>query len=256
MAKLSGKIAIISGGASGIGAACAENFVAHGAKVVIGDINQSKGRELANLLGDSAIFAKLDVRQNNDWQATIEATQSQFGHLNILVNSAGVSIPGTIEDITLDDFRHTIGINLEGTFLGCKAAISAMKVQKIGSIINVASTMSHRGAAMLNAYCASKGGVRQLTRSVALHCAEQGYGIRVNSISPGAIHTEMVDQYVEMGKAAGATKEDVLGSFIATAPLGRLGRPDEAAKAITFLASDESSYSTGIDIPVDGGFLT
>ena len=148
-----------------------------------------------------------------------------------------------------------MAINLDGTFLGTKAGIKALKAVEGSSIVNVASTLGHRGGSFVPAYCASKAGVLNLTRACALHCSENKYKVRINTISPGAIHTEMVEGYINAAVAAGGTAEDVVGGFAELHPMKRLGTPDEAAHAIVFLASDESAYSTGIDIPVDGGYL-
>ena len=253
--RLAGKIALISGGASGIGAASAKRFIDEGAKVVIGDINTEKGKAIAAQYGDELSFTVLDVTSAESWGAAITFATSKMGGLTTLVNSAGVSIPGSIEDISLEDFRHTMSINLEGTFLGTQAGIKALKDVKGASIVNVASTLGHKGGSFVPAYCASKGGVLLLTKASALHCSENGYDLRINTISPGAIHTEMVDPYIKAGIEAGATAEEVIQSFADNHPMKRLGTPNEPANAIVFLASDESSYSTGIDIPVDGGYL-
>jgi len=253
--RLAGKIALISGGASGIGAASAKRFIDEGAKVVIGDINTEKGKAIAAQYGDELSFTELDVTSAESWGAAITFATSKMGGLTTLVNSAGVSIPGSIEDISLEDFRHTMSINLEGTFLGTQAGIKALKDVKGASIVNVASTLGHKGGSFVPAYCASKGGVLLLTKASALHCSENGYDLRINTISPGAIHTEMVDPYIKAGIEAGATAEEVIQSFADNHPMKRLGTPNEPAHAIVFLASDESSYSTGIDIPVDGGYL-
>ena len=253
--RLAGKTALISGGASGIGAASAKRFIAEGAKVVIGDINAEKGSALAGQYGDELSFVELDVTSVQSWASAVKFAKSNMGNLTTLVNSAGVSIPGSIEDISLEDFRHTLSINLEGTFLGTQAGIKALKSVKGASIVNVASTLGHKGGSFVPAYCASKGGVLLLTKASALHCSENGYDLRINTISPGAIHTEMVDPYIQAGIEAGGSAEDVIKGFADNHPMKRLGRPDEPANAIVFLASDESSYSTGIDIPVDGGYL-
>ena len=253
--RLAGKTALISGGASGIGAASAKRFIEEGAKVVIGDINTAKGKAIAAQYGDELSFTELDVTSADSWGTAITFATSKMGGLTTLVNSAGVSIPGSIEDISLEDFRHTISINLEGTFLGTQAGIQALKDVKGASIVNVASTLGHKGGSFVPAYCASKGGVLLLTKASALHCSENGYDLRINTISPGAIHTEMVDPYIKAGIEAGATAEEVIQSFADNHPMKRLGTPNEPANAIVFLASDESSYSTGIDIPVDGGYL-
>lgn len=253
--RLAGKTALISGGASGIGAASAKLFIAEGAKVVIGDINSEKGQALADSYGDELSFIKLDVTSPSSWIKAVKFATQEMGGLTTLVNSAGVSIPGSIEEITLEDFQHTMSINLEGTFLGTQAGIKALKNVKGAAIVNVASTLGHRGGSFVPAYCASKGGVLLLTKASALHCSENGYSVRINTISPGAIHTEMVDPYIKAGIEAGGSAQDVINSFADNHPMKRLGTPDEPAHAIVFLASDESSYSTGIDIPVDGGYL-
>ena len=253
--RLAGKTALISGGASGIGAASAKRFIEEGARVVIADINADKGQTLAAKYGDELSFINLDVTSAESWAKAVKFATSKMDGLTTLVNSAGVSIPGSIEDISLEDFRHTMSINLEGTFLGTQAGIKALKTVKGASIINVASTLGHKGGSFVPAYCASKGGVLLLTKASALHCSENGYDLRINTISPGAIHTEMVDPYIQAGIEAGGSAEDVIKAFADNHPMKRLGTPNEPANAIVFLASDESSYSTGIDIPVDGGYL-
>ena len=231
-----------------------ENLLPKAQKSFSGDIQTDKAQALASELGANATSAKLDVRAPDDWAAIMDSA-SALGEVTTVVNSAGVSIPGTIEEIDLEAFRLTMAINLEGVFLGCKYGVAALKGHSGGSIINVGSTLGVRSGGMFPAYSASKGGVRTLTRSVALHCAEQGYDIRVNSILPGAIHTEMVEGYIAAGEAAGQTREDVISGFATVHPMKRLGTPEEPANAIAFLASDDASYTTGADLPVDGGFL-
>ncbi len=253
--RLAGKVALISGGASGIGAATARRFVAEGARVVLGDLQRDKGEALAAELGATARFVSLDVRDEAQWRAAVAAAESAFGPLTTVVNSAGVSIPGTIEEISLEQFRHTMAINLDGTFLGCKVGVEALAAGRGGAIVNVGSTLGNRGGSIFTAYCASKGAVRMLTKAVALHCCEKGYDIRVNCMHPGAIHTEMVEGYVAAGVAAGATREAVIEGFASVHPMKRLGKPEEAANAIVFLASDESAFTTGGDLAVDGGYL-
>lgn len=252
---LNGKTAFISGGASGIGAAVARRFVSEGARVVVADIQDDKGKALARDLGDAAFYVHLDVTSEESWRTAMDAAIKRFGGLTTVVNSAGISVPATIEQESFEGFRRTIAINLEGTFLGCKFGVAALKGQKGAAIVNVASTLGAKAGAIFVSYSASKGGVRMLTRAVALHCAEQGYDIRVNAILPGAIHTEMVEGYIAAGIAAGGTREAVIEGFASAHPMKRLGKPHEPADAIAFLASDQSSYITGIDLPVDGGFL-
>ena len=253
--RLTGKNAFITGGASGIGAAAAKRFVEEGGKVALADVNAEKGEALAAELGDAAAFFTLDVADEGNWKEALAGAESALGPLTTIVNSAGVSIPANIEDLTFDAFRHTIGVNLDGVFLGCKYGLAAIKTRKGASIVNVCSTLGVRGGSLFAAYCASKGGVRMLSKSVAAHCAEQGYDVRVNCILPGAIHTEMVEGYIAAGIAQGATREAVIEGFASVHPMKRLGRPDEAANAIVFLASDDAGYTTGADLPVDGGYL-
>jgi 3(or 17)beta-hydroxysteroid dehydrogenase len=253
--RLAGKIALISGGASGIGAASARRFVEEGAQVMLGDLQADKGQALARELGAAAAYTPLDVRDEASWRTAAAAAQARFGGLTTVINSAGVSIPGTIEEIGLEQFRHTLAINLDGTFLGCKIGVEALRGGQGGAIVNVGSTLGNRGGSIFTAYCASKGGVRMLTKAVALHCAEQGYDIRVNCMHPGAIHTEMVEGYIAAGIAAGATREAVIEGFASVHPMKRLGTPQEAANAIVFLASNESTFTTGGDLTVDGGYL-
>ncbi len=253
--RLKDKTALISGAASGIGAASAKRFIEEGARVVLGDVQVEKGQALAKTLGPNALFARLDVTSEADWAAAVAASQARFGALTTFVNSAGVSIPANIEEETLEGFRRTLAINLEGVFLGCKYGVAALKDGRGGSIVNLASTLGVRAGAIFPSYASSKAGVRLLSRSVALHCAEKGYDIRCNTVLPGAIHTEMVDGYIAAGEAAGASREAVIEGFAAVHPMKRLGRPDEPAEAVVFLASDEASFTTGADLPVDGGYL-
>jgi 3(or 17)beta-hydroxysteroid dehydrogenase len=253
--SLSSKVVLISGGASGIGAAAARLFVERGARVALADIQSEKGQAAAGELGDRAMFVPLNVTEEDDWAQAVTAVTARFGVLTTVVNSAGISVPADIEAETLAGFRRTQAVNLDGAFLGCKAGVEALKAGRGGAIVNLASTLGIKAGGVFPAYAASKGGVRLLTRAVALHCAERGYEIRVNAVLPGAIHTEMVEDYIAAGEAAGATREDVIGRFAQAHPMKRLGRPIEAASAIVFLASDEASYITGIDLPVDGGFL-
>lgn len=253
--KLDGKVALISGGASGIGAAATRKFVIEGAKVAICDVQDAKGQALAREIGPNAIFVLLDVTSEPSWKEAFETAQRKLGPLTTVINSAGISVPANIEAETLEGFRRTLAINLEGTFLGCKFGVAALKSAKGAAIVNVASTLGAKAGAIFTSYSASKAGVRLLTRSIALHCAEQGYDIRVNAILPGAIHTEMVEGYIAAGIAQGATREAVIDGFASVHPMKRLGRPHEPADAIAFLASDEASFITGADLPVDGGYL-
>ncbi|NOU32309.1 MAG: glucose 1-dehydrogenase [Polyangiaceae bacterium] len=247
--RLKDKVAIVTGAASGIGRAVAARFAAEGATVVLTDKNTADGDEAAAALGKPHRFAALDVRSETEWDAVVADTVERFGRLDVLVNGAGVGIPKSIEDTTLEEWRFVHAVNSEGVFLGCRAAVRAMKEQKSGSIINVSSVAGLIGSPDLAAYCSSKGAVRLLTKSVALHCAKRGYGIRCNSVHPSFVDTPMVRAL------AGAARDPdkAFEQLAKSAPLGRLGTVEEVAYAILYLASDESTFTTGTEMVIDGG---
>ncbi|TFD75168.1 SDR family oxidoreductase [Cryobacterium sp. Sr8] len=236
MARVSGKAALVSGGARGLGAAQARLLVHEGAKVVIGDILDDDGRALAAELGDSARFVHLDVTKLENWQAAVSAAVDNFGGLNILVNNAGIVNFGTIEEYTVEAWDAIIGINLTGAFLGIKAATPAIVKSGAGSIINISSTAGLQGYEALPGYTAAKFGLRGLTKAVALDLAR--YNVRVNSVHPGAIRTPMTEGL------------NLPQNHVA---LHRIGEPIEVANLVLFLASDESSFSTGAEFVTDGG---
>jgi NAD(P)-dependent dehydrogenase (short-subunit alcohol dehydrogenase family) len=186
------KVVLVSGGASGIGAATARLVVREGGKAMLADRDEDKGHALAGELGAAARFVPLDVTQEAAWQAAVAATVEAFGGLHGLLNAAGVGVRNTVEDCRLEDYRRVNDINSLGTFLGCKTAIAAMKASGGGSIVNISSVLGLRGSAQAMAYCASKGAVRSLTKNVALHCAQMKYNIRCNSVHPGYIDTPMI----------------------------------------------------------------
>ena len=254
MSRLENKVVLISGGASGIGAATARLVVREGGKAVLADRDEAKGRALAGELGDAAHFVPLDVTDEAAWNKAVAATVDKFGGLHGLLNAAGVGVRNSIEDCTLAEYRRVNDINGLGTFLGCKAAIPAMKKAAMthvggGSIVNISSVLGLRGASYAMAYCASKGAVRLLTKHVALHCAQMKYNIRCNSVHPGYIDTPMIAPRLDqpVGNMSGRQWLEELH------PLGRLGRPEEVAAMILFLLSDESSFSTGSEFVCDGG---
>src|SRR6516165_7060002 len=247
MGRLQDKIALITGGASGIGLATAKLFAAEGATVIVADRDETAGRAAAAALAAVA-FHPLDVTREDDWVAMTDAVVRDHGRLDVLVNSAGVVLFKDIETTTLDEWRALMAVNLDGTFLGCKHAVRVMKGRG-GSIVNMSSVAGLIGSGFLAAYCASKGGVRLLTKAVALHCARKGYNIRCNSVHPSFADTPMLE-----GMLAAARNPDKLAaSFTAAAPLGRLAQPIEVARTILFLASDESVFTTGAELVVDGG---
>lgn len=251
MGRMTGKVALVSGGAEGIGAHVARLILAEGGSVMLGDVQLDKARALADELGDRADATSLDVRELGQWEAAVAATQARFGKLTVLCNVAGISEPGTVTEGTLDVWHRTIDINLHGPFYGMRAAIPAMEASgEPCAIVNIGSMIAMRPAAFVAAYSASKSGLRSLTQSVALDCAARGVPIRANMVHPGAIRTPMYDRY----KFSGAdTPENIETNFAATHPMNRIGEPDEVARAVVFLASDEASFTTGVDLTVDGG---
>lgn len=250
--RLHGKVALISGGAEGLGAADARRFVQEGARVVIGDIQLDKAHALAGELRDHCHAVALDVTDPEQWAAAVAATVQRFGKLNILVNNAGISEPADIEQLTWDAWRRHQAINLDGVFHGCQAGIPAIRESgEPGSIINMSSMLALRPGAIFAAYCASKAAVTMLTKCVALHCANSGYNIRANTVHPGAIETPMMERYLTMNPEV--TRDQAYAGFAANHPMGRCGRPDEIANAVLWLASDESSFTTGTELTVDGG---
>ena len=244
--RIAGKTALITGGASGIGFATATRFIEEGAKVMITDIDEAKGAQALASLGSDARFLSQDVTEEARWDQIVDVTTSELGPLDILVNCAGVFWYGTIENTSYDLWKKVLAINLDGTFLGCRAAVKAMGNHG-GSIINLSSTSGLRGFADCAAYDASKGGVRLLTKSVALHCARERSGVRCNSVHPGGTDTRMVRDWFE---DRGEAEEEI---WVSGSPVGRLGRPEEIASMILFLASEESGFVTGAEFVIDGG---
>lgn len=239
MARVSDKVALISGGARGLGAASARRLVEEGARVVIGDVLDEDGRELAAELGEAARYVHLDVTRAQHWEAAVAAAVAEFDGLDVLVNNAGIVNFGPIEEYTLEAWNSIIAVNLTGVFLGIKAAVPTLIESRGGSIINVSSTAGLQGYEALPGYVAAKFGVRGLTKAVALDLGR--YNVRVNSVHPGSIITPMT---------AGL---DLPQNHVA---LHRMGRAVEVANLVLFLASDESSFSTGAEFLADGGELS
>jgi len=260
MERVKDKVTIITGSARGLGKAQALLLAKEGAKVVVTDINETDGKKVVEEIcreGGKGIFLKHDVTSEEDWQAVIEKTLSAFGRLDVLVNNAGVFLHKAIEDITVEEWRRVLSVNLEGVFLGTKYAIRTMRESGGGAIVNISSMAGIVGMlASTSPYVASKGAVRLFTKSTALECSKAGrnYNIRANSVHPGFILTEMLEGIIRAEvKSTGKKYEDALRAREERAPIGRLGTPEDVAYAVLFLASDESKYMTGTELVVDGG---
>jgi NAD(P)-dependent dehydrogenase (short-subunit alcohol dehydrogenase family) len=250
--RVKDKVALVTGGGAGIGEATCIRLAEEGAVVVVSDIDEASAARVAGAIGGGAWSAGQDVTDEARWRELIDEIMERHGRLDILVNNAGIALIGTAEDGTLDDWRRTQNVNLDAVFLGTREAIRAMKGGS-GSIINISSIEGIIGEQKAAAYNASKGGVRIFTKSAALHCATEGYDIRVNSVHPGFIGTAMVsDAVAGMAEADGvAFQERILASI----PMGRMGEPGDIANGVLFLASDESGYMTGSELVIDGGFI-
>jgi 3(or 17)beta-hydroxysteroid dehydrogenase len=253
MARVAGKIAMITGGAMGIGRACAELLSAEGATVVITDRDLTEGQKVVDgliALGRGALFIDHDVSREDRWRHAVDVCVSKYGRLDILVNNAGVGWFGDVEHTTLDDWHRLLSVNLDGVFLGIKHVIPAMRIGECGSIINISSIEGLIGDPALAAYNASKGAVRLLSKSAALYCAKDKTNIRVNSVHPGYIWTPMVRHSVESSGHADEKRR----TLEALHPVGHLGKPNDVAYGVLYLASDESAFVTGSELVIDGGY--
>lgn len=245
MGKLDGKVTLITGASKGLGAETARQFIEEGAKVVLTDIDPEGGQQLAKELGDRAIFIQLDVSSQEDWANAVKETEETFGPIDALVNNAGVGIYKSIEDITLEDVELTFKVDVIGVFLGIKAVYESMKKRRTGSIINISSVSGLRGAPTGTAYNSAKFAVTGMTKAVAADLGD--YNVRVNSVHPGTFETDLAFQ---------DDVADFVEQLSQTILLKRLGKTSEIAKAIVFLASDDSSYMTGSEVVVDGGMIS
>jgi 3alpha(or 20beta)-hydroxysteroid dehydrogenase len=240
MSRLAGKVVIITGGARGMGASHAEVFVAEGAKVMVADIREAEGRALAERLGKACQFRRLDVSSASDWSQLVADTEAEWGQINVLVNNAGIAKEAMLEEASDEHYNLLVSVNQTGVFMGMRAVIPAMRRAKGGSIVNISSISSMTGHSKGAVYAATKGAVEAISRAAAIELAP--YRIRVNSVHPGVIRTPMIE---------GVEVTDVVTPLI---PLGRIGEPHELSMLVLFLASDESSYSTGVQFVADGGY--
>jgi len=255
--RVEGKVALITGAAQGLGEAAARTLVREGARVAITDINADGAERVARSLNAQqqgcAIAIAHDVTREEDWQSAVAETEWQLGGLHVLVNNAGIGLTKDLETITLEEWRHVHAIDLDGVFLGCKHAIPLMaKTVKTtglgGSIVNISSISGIIAGHNMAAYNSAKAAVRHLSKSVALHCAKHGYGIRSNSVHPVFIATPILD-----GLVARLGRDEAYAKLGRQVPLGHIGEPDDIAYAVLYLASDESKFVTGAELKVDGG---
>ena len=251
MGRLEGKTTLVTGAASGIGLQTSIRLAEEGARVMMTDINLEEVRQQAEKIDANAAFLKLDITEEEEWISVLDETVKRFGRLDILVNSAGMVLIADVEQITLEDWRKVHAVNLDGTFLGCKHGVRVMKEFGAGSIINLSSVSGMIGGFNLAAYNSSKGAVRMLTKSVALHCARAGYGIRCNSIHPTFIETPMLESMIRDSP----DPEKARQTLVRQVPLRRIGKPDDVANMIVYLASDESTFVTGTEMVIDGGVI-
>jgi NAD(P)-dependent dehydrogenase (short-subunit alcohol dehydrogenase family) len=245
--RLGGKTILISGGASGIGLATAQRALELGAHVAIGDVDAAAGERAARET-PGLHFVRLDVTQPASWDAAVDDVRTRFRRIDGVVNSAGIFLIGDVERLSDEDWHRTMSVNVDGVFYGCRAAVKAMKAHG-GSIVNMSSVSGIVGGYNVIAYNASKGAVRMLTKSVALHCARKNYGIRCNSVHPTFVDTPMFRDTVEHAR----DPEHIRNALLAQVPLGRPAQPREIADLIVYLLSDESAFVTGAELVIDGG---
>ena len=252
MGRVEGKVAVVTGGASGIGRATARRLAAEGARVGIADVDEAGGQAVAAAIRDAggdAFFRRTDVRSLADLEAVLDEAIQRHGRLDVLVNNAAVAIAGAAGEMAEDDWARTLDVNLTGVWRGMRAAIPRMLARGGGSIVNLSSVQGHVGFVGWAAYAAAKGGVDALTRQAAVEYAASG--IRVNAVVPGTIATEMNEKIMRES----ADGDTVLAGWLAMHPIGRIGQPAEVAAAIVFLASDDASFITGESLRVDGGMV-
>jgi NAD(P)-dependent dehydrogenase (short-subunit alcohol dehydrogenase family) len=251
MKRLTGKVALVTGASRGLGAASAAALAQEGARVLLTDVLDLLGEATSaalNQQGHDTFFLHHDVADEQQWEAVLDAAVARYGHIDIVVNNAGINLPKTIEDLSTDEFRRVVEVNLIGCFLGTQRAIRRMKQTGGGSIINIASNSTQNVVPLTAAYSPSKAAIANLTKVAAVHCAAQRYNIRVNSVHPGPIETDMLT-----GGVARAADIPQVKQLIDAIPMGRMGRPSEIGEVVAFLASDAASFMTASEVFVDGG---
>lgn len=248
MERVAGKIALVTGGASGIGRASAMMLAREGARVAVSDINLDGAREVADEIGENAVAIAHEVTDETAWTMALDTVVAAFGGLHVLVNCAGSAINGTVEETSLEDWRALHALDLDSVFLGCKHAIRHIAASGGGSIVNISSISGIIAGHNLAAYNSAKAGVRHLSKSVALHCAREANGVRCNSVHPAFVDTPILDEILKRG-----TREEGLERLARQIPLGIVGEPDDVAHAVVYLASDETRFMTGSELVIDGG---
>ncbi|MBP6769989.1 MAG: glucose 1-dehydrogenase [Reyranella sp.] len=247
MSRVADKVVLVTGAGSGIGRASAKLLAAEGATVIVTDVNRAGGLETVQQIGGNARFEEQDTAKEADWQRIIDNIMVREGRLNGLLNNAGIAgpFPSSFEGESLDQWRRILSINVEGVFLGCKYGVPALRSSGGGSIVNMSSLAAFLGTPDLSAYGASKGAVRQFTKTVAMDCARKGYKVRCNSVHPGIIMTPMGEHILPSEKARERTRQRV--------PIGHFGTPEDIAYGVLYLISDESRFMTGAELVIDGG---
>lgn len=246
--RLEGKVALVTGAGSGLGAAIARRFATEGARVIVSDVDLAAAGEVANGMAGDRTALRIDVADPAGWAAALPAVEAAFGALHILVNNAGICLTGSVEHISIEDWRRTHAIDLDGVFYGIRSCLPLIRQSGGGAILNISSISGIVAAGNLAAYNSAKAGVRHLTKSVALHCAKGGDAITCNSLHPTFIDTPLLD-----GLASGRGREEVVAKLARQIPLGRVGVPDDVANAAVYFCSDEARFVTGAELAIDGG---
>jgi NAD(P)-dependent dehydrogenase (short-subunit alcohol dehydrogenase family) len=255
--RVKGKVALVTGGASGIGRASAQLLAKEGAAVAVTDIQDDAGKDVVHAIkeaGGAALYIHHDVADEAAWESVVAQVKDRFGRLDILVNNAGIAITSSVLTMSLADWRRQQAINLDGVFLGVKHSLPLIRASGGGSIVNISSLAGLKGAATLAGYCATKGGVRLFTKAVAMECGMARDNVRVNSVHPGIIETPIWNAIIPGASGANTPNLDAMSETVV--PIGTKGVPDDIAQGVLYLSSDESRYVTGSELVIDGGMST